>query len=158
VPRCGRARPRLIALDLCSCSARTRAPCTCAELAAHPSEAQIVSEGIRDHSARLKAELDTAQPERVVTLGNAALRVFRSLLDSPGGPSKLGSDASYGTPLDVRVGGRTLTWLPLAHPAAPNPYQEAHLRWQAQNRSWASARYHGCMALRVGVGSGAEVR
>lgn len=101
-----------------------------ASLASHPSEGQIVAEATGQHLGRLRTELATAVPELVVTLGNAALRVFRALLEAPDGPRKLAAD-DYGIRFAVAVGGRSLVWLPLAHPAAPKPYQVAHSAWMS---------------------------
>lgn len=93
---------------------------------AHPSESEIVQEAAADHHARLLGELDHCQPEMVVTLGNAGARVFAELVGLP--QAKL-SVAGYGEPRTTEVAGRAVTWYPLAHPAAPKPYQEAHARW-----------------------------
>ncbi len=95
-------------------------------LQAHPSENRIVREALADHRARLFGELDECRPESVVTLGNAAARVFAELVGLP--PAKL-SVTDYGKPRTTEVAGRAVTWYPLAHPAAPEPYQEAHVRW-----------------------------
>lgn len=100
-----------------------------AELERHPSEAKIVAEARRGHLRRIRNELDEAQPEVVVTLGNAALRVFRALLNLPGVPVRLVADAGYGAPLAVAIGGRSIRWFPLAHPAAPSAYQKIHRGW-----------------------------
>lgn len=100
-----------------------------ADLVVHPSESAIVREAVELHLPRLRKELALASPKRVVTLGNAALRLFRALLDSPAGPKKLSADESYGDEFDVETHGATLRWLPLAHPAAPEPYQRRHDVW-----------------------------
>ena len=50
--------------------------------APHPSESDIVHMAKAEHRNRLLEELDCASPETVVTLGNAALRVFGDLVDS----------------------------------------------------------------------------
>jgi len=100
-----------------------------AELAAHPSENQIVNEALGSHLVRLRRELATAAPDAVVTLGNAALRVFRALLDRPSGPTTLSVGETYGDLCNVTVDGVEVRWFPLAHPAAPQVYQHAHLAW-----------------------------
>jgi uracil-DNA glycosylase len=97
------------------------------DLPVHPSESEIVTEAVTEHEDRLRSELQACRPERVITLGNAALRVFRHLCRS--GPKKLVADVTYGSALDAGVDGRTVQWLPLAHPAAPKPYQAAHVAW-----------------------------
>jgi hypothetical protein len=51
------------------------------------------------------------------------------LENGEGYPEKLADDSSYGKALDIKVGGRKIRWIPLAHPAAPKAYQTAHARW-----------------------------
>ncbi len=99
----------------------------------HPSEKDIVVEALAHHRDRLANELATARPEVVVTLGNAALRVFRRLIlaSSDEMLDKLSASA-YGIQLKVeQAGNRTVTWWPLAHPGAPQQYQKAHDQWIA---------------------------
>jgi hypothetical protein len=99
----------------------------------HPGESDIVKAALVHHRERLLHEQEVAQPEIVVTLGNAALRVLRELAvveakDDPG--KALRPDAAtYGRPRPVRLGSRTAEWVPLAHPAAPAAYQQAHAGW-----------------------------
>ncbi len=100
-----------------------------AELLSHPSENQIVNEAIAGHLPRLRGELALAEPDLVVTLGNAALRVFTALADERPAIAKLAVDG-YSTTIDITVGGAPLSWLPLAHPAAPTAYQAAHATWR----------------------------
>jgi uracil-DNA glycosylase len=102
-----------------------------AELAPHPSEAQIVSDGIDQNLARLRRELTAAAPDVIVTLGNAALRVLRKLLGDSAAPTKL-TVTDYGTEPSVNLNGHGMSWLPLAHPAAPGPYRVAHETWMAR--------------------------
>jgi uracil-DNA glycosylase len=92
----------------------------------HPSENDIVTEALAEHSARLQAELARCRPATIVTLGNAAARVMADLLRRP--PLTLNTDG-YGAPIDVKRDGRTVRWFPFAHPAAPERYQQAHTRW-----------------------------
>lgn len=102
------------------------------QLGDHPSEDAIVDEALRLHHERLSAELCACGPALIVTLGNAALRVARELVD--GGrevPGKL-SVRGYGARYDIGVAGRQARLLPLAHPASPRAYQEAHQRWRAE--------------------------
>ncbi len=104
-------------------------------LADHPSEDEIVREALESHRERLAAELEAARPDRIVTLGNAALRVMSALLKNAGGsaaPKSLRADERYGTPVRVRIDGRPVTWWPLAHPGAPKKFQEAHDAWAKQ--------------------------
>jgi hypothetical protein len=103
-------------------------------LAPHPSEGAIVKEGVRHHRVRLLRELAAAAPDVVVTLGNAALRVLRAVTGANDTPSKLRADSQYGAKLELVVDGRRVEWLPLAHPAAPRVYQDAHARWRRTSR------------------------
>jgi len=95
-------------------------------IGSHPSETDIVREALELHADRLRSELSSCQPEVIVTLGNAAARVITALLGD--GPRKLKLDG-YGARLHPTVEGRMLEWIPLAHPAAPKQYQEAHKAW-----------------------------
>jgi len=109
-----------------------------AVLPEHPSESVIVRAAARELE-RLRAELRTASPGVVVTLGNAALRVLRQIVDGEL-PQRLRSDAeTYGKPLPARFEGQAFEVLPLAHPAAPTRYQDAHARWQLTDAARVSA-------------------
>lgn len=101
-----------------------------AVLPEHPDEEDIVSEAEQHHGKRLRDELGAASPDWVITLGNAALRVLRELLDDkpPSVPTSLVLE-TYGRVIEVRLLGRNIRWLPLAHPAAPQKYQDAHAQW-----------------------------
>ena len=96
-------------------------------VAPHPSEQAIVDEARQSHMWRLRQELESCGPELVVTLGNAACRTLRELTSV--GPSRL-DVTGYGQRHQVDVGGGAVDWLPLAHPAAPRPYQRAHEQWE----------------------------
>jgi hypothetical protein len=96
---------------------------------AHPSEANIVRLGLANHRQRLISELDTARPDLVVTLGNAALRVFMALASHVDEPRTRLSLERYGISTEATINGRHVAWLPLAHPASPKPYQQAHRQW-----------------------------
>lgn len=98
-------------------------------LPSHPSEGEIVTAAAVE-LPRLRAELLAVAPERAVTLGNAALRVMRQLVDA-GLPRRLSAGGSYGRPAEGNSEGLGFTVLPLAHPAAPTVYQTAHERWMA---------------------------
>ena len=107
-----------------------------AVLAKHPSETEIVDEALALHRSRLLDELATAKPELVVTLGNAALRVLNRLIEPASAEliQKL-AVGGYGLRFKVTIAGRSIECLPLAHPAAPTPYQDAHTKWlQSQRR------------------------
>ncbi|HYD54303.1 MAG TPA: uracil-DNA glycosylase family protein, partial [Gemmatimonadaceae bacterium] len=98
----------------------------------HPSENDIVREALQDHQPRLRDEFAAAAPDLIVTLGNAALAVVRDLLPRSGGADtrRLSASEQYGSVVRVRLGQRDVDLLPLAHPAAPAVYQEAHKRWR----------------------------
>lgn len=98
-----------------------------AQLKPHPTENQIVSESLDTQSERICRQIEAAHPERLVTLGNAAGRVIASLSGSR--DFKKLTMEGYGTPRDIELCGQTVTWVPLAHPAAPKRYQEAHAAW-----------------------------
>ncbi len=100
----------------------------------HPSEAAIVEESLRLHSKRLLTEIEEANADLLITLGNAALKVVRALT-SASGPTRLDHNPStYGARASVSVLGHSVEWISLAHPAAPSPYQRVHDRWlRAQN-------------------------
>lgn len=101
----------------------------------HPSQSQIVRQA-RAEEERLLRELDEARPQRLVTLGNAALLVFRRVLDQNDAPSRLTPDTAYGRPRQVTRGNRSFEWIALAHPGFLRrttdkvmPYKQAHDRW-----------------------------
>jgi len=102
------------------------------KLAPHPTESEVVAEALGPvRLAELRAELSCAAPDTIVTLGNAALRVMREMVDGFGGadPGSGLTVDGYGTPFVVTVNGREVTWYPLCHPAAPKAYQDAHEAW-----------------------------
>jgi hypothetical protein len=100
----------------------------------HPSEDEIVQMALAEHLDRLTAELLNAHPECVVTLGNAALRVFQQLVDGTAVHMQKLSTKGYGQSIAATIGGRQVEWLPLAHPAAPPIYQQAHKIWGYQRQ------------------------
>jgi hypothetical protein len=113
-----------------------------AGLAHHPSEDAIVQEGLEQpQRQRLMAEIEKAQPKVIVTLGNAALRVLRTLLAKDGGsvaPAALSAGRDYGKAVSLRLGGRSVVWLPLAHPAAVRTipaFGTVHRAWIARVRA-----------------------
>jgi hypothetical protein len=107
---------------------------------AHPSENEIVREAIGVHSNRLRAELEAARPQIVVTLGNAALRVLAALGGAGQRPRRLSPVGDlYGKPLGGGIEGLKFEWLPLAHPASPAPYQRAHQEWAAARNRQVNA-------------------
>lgn len=102
----------------------------------HPSEGDIIREALHDHQPRLRREIETASPSVIVTLGNAALAVIRDLLPRSGGADtrRLAASGDYGAVVKLRVGERDVELLPLAHPAAPPAYQDAHQAWCTSRR------------------------
>jgi uracil-DNA glycosylase len=100
----------------------------------HPDEDDIASEAKQHHNKRLREEVRAASPDWVITLGNAALRVLTGLIDEVPAPlpHRLVPNNTYGQVLEVRLLGRNIRWLPLAHPAAPRDYQTAHDQWRTR--------------------------
>ncbi len=101
-------------------------------LCSHPSEKYIVENA---QITRLLQELLIAQPQLIITLGNAALKVCRDQLVHPIDtvPDTLGLE-NYGIRYRVKLKGTSgkdhlAELLPLAHPAAPRVYQVAHAAW-----------------------------
>jgi hypothetical protein len=93
----------------------------------HPDEGEIVAGAQID---RLRSELNECQPEIVITLGNAALRVLGKLTEGPTPLARLSPDPSYGKSHSLLLPGRSaVRLLPLAHPFAPDLYQQAHAAW-----------------------------
>jgi uracil-DNA glycosylase len=93
----------------------------------------IVREAREGHLERLSRELDTARPELIITLGNAALRVLRLLvkIDS-GDPGPALAEARYGAEVQVRLGAGRVRWLPLVHPRSGEripKWRQVHMRW-----------------------------
>ena len=106
----------------------------------HPSESAIVKETRENHLLRLRAELGDAQPTTVVTLGNAALRVMRILLDhDPYGDDRLYQEP-YGRRLVSSIEGRAVVWYPLVHPGARG--------WRHTHGAWVQLRSGGPIAAR----------
>jgi hypothetical protein len=108
----------------------TRMGLPSARLAPHPTEFNIADLTDRPRRDVLLRQLSDAEPDIVVTLGNAALRVFRAMAGKMGDIWKLRADSSYGAEVLVSFDDRRLVWLPLAHPAAPRVYQDAHAKWR----------------------------
>lgn len=99
-----------------------------ADLRPHPSESEIVAEALAHHTGRLREQLRAASPEVVVTLGNAAGRVVAALAGLPDHDGILRAD-TYGAEHPITLGGRTLAWRALVHPATPKVWAERHARW-----------------------------
>ncbi len=99
----------------------------------HLDEDQIAQESFTHHHKRLLAELRLAAPRMVVTLGNAALRVFARLASIPE-PELLKPNKDYGTEVIATVAGLQVTWLPLIHPG------QRSKEWLATHTKWIRAR------------------
>ena len=99
-----------------------------AEALKHASEDEIFNE-VKEHQlSRLKRELRAAQPKHVITLGNAALRVFAKLVGIEE-PALLDPKA-YGETMEVKFEARPMTWRPLMHPGQRSKaWQNAHSKW-----------------------------
>lgn len=97
-------------------------------------ESAMVSEAVDRHLDRLRFELRECSPAKIVTLGNAALRVTARVLElDDTAPSALNREA-YGRALHVQFEGRTLEWLPLVHPRSGErtpPWPAIHASWEA---------------------------
>jgi hypothetical protein len=104
--------------------------------AAPVGEATVVREVKRSQLCRLSAELDAARPEVVITLGNAALRVLRLLVEiDSGDPGPALREESYGREAIVRHSGGRARWLPLVHPRPGErtpKWREIHSRWESR--------------------------
>lgn len=96
-------------------------------------EGGIINEARNGHLERLARELATASPDLIVTLGNAALRVMRALVEiRSSDPGVALTEASYGSEVEARLGTRSVRWLPLIHPRPGERvprWRDIHLRW-----------------------------
>lgn len=83
----------------------------------------------------LRQEVLDAGAPLVITLGNEALSVLRSVADSvTGAPSRLTAHG-YGTTAELVIDGRTCALLPLAHPGflrqtTNREWRDAFIRWK----------------------------
>jgi uracil-DNA glycosylase len=105
-------------------------------LPAHPDDRALVGQALDMHADRLQAEFAEASPEVVLTLGNAALRVLRTLLDAREPPDPL-SPVGYGRPTVVLAGSHLVRWYALAHPGALSKlrkWRDLHQRWRQTAR------------------------
>lgn len=106
----------------------------------------IVREAREGHLERLSRELDTARPELIVTLGNAALRALRLLVEiDSGDPGPALAKARYGAEVQARFGARPIRRLPLVHPRSGEripKWRQIHLRWVESAATPAPSRIH----------------
>lgn len=99
-----------------------------AELGPHPSEDEIVKEALGEHADRLTAQILKAEPEVIITLGNAAARVIAGLAGQPQRDAVLRAEA-YGQERHVTLKDRSFRWQPLVHPATPKVWADRHAAW-----------------------------
>jgi hypothetical protein len=92
-------------------------------------ENDIVTEALREEADRLTAQVQAADPELVVTLGNAAARVLATLGEQPDREAVLRAD-TYGQERQVTIASRTIPWQALVHPATTKAWAERHVAWQ----------------------------
>jgi hypothetical protein len=95
------------------------------ELPPHPTSRAIVRGA---QVERIGRELETADPEFVVTLGEAALKVLRTIVGD--GPPDLERSGTYGDPASVPFRGRALRWYALIHPG------QRGVAWRQTHESW----------------------
>jgi uracil-DNA glycosylase len=98
-----------------------------AQLDPHPSEPQIVREALNEQKVRLGTQIRAAQPEQVVTLGDAAAQVIADMSDWSG--SGKVSTTPYGLPRRITLAEVDLLWFALVHPAARGEWQRVHAAW-----------------------------
>ncbi|WP_148232251.1 uracil-DNA glycosylase family protein [Janibacter sp. HTCC2649] len=96
-----------------------------ASLLAHPSENEIVHEALDQHAERIRAQIDAAQPQAIITLGNAAARVLAALNGASGRSGVLNAE-TYGQPRPLAGVAPGARWHALIHPAAPAFWQSRH--------------------------------
>lgn len=102
-------------------------------LANHPTDRALVEQATTHHRERLRAELETAAPATIITLGDVAATVLMTVLDLPLEPSSLARVPDYGkaVPLESPV---TASWLRLAHPRALRTK-----KWAARHQRWRTS-------------------
>ena len=120
-------------VDFYSALSDSEGPLPPVNLAPHP-DTRAIERLALEHTGRLAAELELCQPEEVIMLGATAFTVFARLVDLPkSAPHRLTASASdYGHPAVARHHGHTIRWWPLAHPATPKVYREAHDVWMTR--------------------------
>jgi uracil-DNA glycosylase len=111
------------------------------DLPSRPSATTIVQ--MATHAARALAdELASAQTTAILTLGQEAAdtleKVVEVITPPPGLPLRAYDDA-YGNPGRIRLGGREVTWIPLAHPGATGRNNTA---WHTCHDDWKKTAQH----------------
>jgi hypothetical protein len=105
----------------------------------HPNETAIVKEALTARVKEIRAEIIACQPETIVTLGNSALRVLRTVVDSHDGAPISGLETRYfGSPATATIDDRAMQWLPLAHSSSPKAQQDAHKHWVSRRETDAT--------------------
>ena len=98
----------------------------------HGGKRRLFWHAIDHHRGRLLRELETCQPELLITLGEVAYRVMCRLLDER--PEGIWA-AGYGGEIPVRIGGRAIVWRELPTLAAmrrADGERFRHDRWIAE--------------------------
>lgn len=105
----------------------------------HPNETAIVKECLTARVKEIRAEIIACKPETIVTLGNSALRVLRSVVDKHDGAPISGLESRYfGSPAVATIEDREMQWLPLAHSSSPKAQQDAHKHWVSRRETDAT--------------------
>lgn len=99
-------------------------------LPSHPDTRTIVAGASID---RRRTELTEASPEIIITLGEAAFSVMRTLLDRHD-PKQFPRDEEYGTAINAPLGGFEVSWYPLLHPG------QRDKRLRSWHRMWMEGR------------------
>ena len=84
-------------------------------------------------------EIDQAQPDVLVTLGDQPLKWFASQMDPRTHKrlSSFGSDNQrYGELHEIELGGRRLQLLPLVHPRQASALGRSSTSWKATHDWW----------------------
>lgn len=114
-----------------------------------PSAESLVKRASTECADRIRSDLEEADADLVVSLGNEALKTLALLPSlSPEAPADslqdLYDERRYGGRGKLRINGRVADWLPLAHPgllrlaagattsttAGGRDWNEAHRRWE----------------------------
>ena len=109
-----------------------------ASLPKRQSAASLVKRASTEFADRTIADLEQADADLVVTLGNEALQALANIENlSPEAPAQnlqtLRDDSRYGARGKLRVNGRDVDWLPLAHPGllrGGSDWDDLHLSWE----------------------------
>lgn len=113
-----------------------------ANLPTRPTPEALVRLAISEHRDRLCQELVEAASPVVITLGEEARQVLAGIADTASGPPTTAltrtamTEASYGEPGAVAVGGLESVWYAVAHPGNRDTYwRSMHVSWQRRRRA-----------------------